>query len=202
MSSKLQNLIQKTLGDGARAAKFAIHLNIPSSSKGTPAISENILNILCKSSSYPGKTIEPINITYKGRSIPIPGQVKYSQTWELTFYLEENHSSRLYFLDWMQALNNANESYYVGATSGQTATMRKGNNNNKSQNIKDLSVKQLNFDMDKSTAEYTLYNCYPSAVGDVTISSDTVGQVLEYTVTFSFSHFIIQSKSESFDIGV
>jgi len=202
MASKIQKLIQQTLGDGARSAKFVVYINLPEASKGTPPMDSKKLKILCKASSFPGKTIDTINIPYKGRSIPIPGQVKYSQTWELTFYLEESHASRLYFLDWMQALNGKNESYYLGSTSGETHTLRSAEvKGNKTANFKTLIVKQLNFDMDKSVADYTLYNCYPTAVGDVSVASDSVGTILEYSVTFSYSHFIVQSKSTAFNLG-
>jgi len=210
MSSKIISLVKDVLKDGARAAKFAVLLALPEASKGTPAISEKMTSVLCKATSFPGKNIDPVNFQYKGRTIPLPGQVKYTQTWELTFYLEENHASRLYFLDWMQALNNENESYYSPNTgssnshpSGQTGAIRSEvtGANNFINVIKDFKVYQLDFDMKKKTAVYNLFNCYPVSVSDVQVSSESVGQMLEYTVTFSYSHFTIQTSSEAIDIS-
>jgi hypothetical protein len=198
MSSKIQNLLQSALGDGARTAKFSIILPPPSSSSGTPPVKMDEMNVICKAASFPGKSLETIPFLYKGRTIPLPGQHKYSQTWELSFYLEEDHKTRLYFMDWMQAMNDINESHYIGLTSGQTAEMRKTPLRGR---MTTLKVNQLDFDMRNTKATYTLYNCFPTNISDITVDSSQVGSVAEYTVTFSFSHFIIQGGlKEHYDI--
>lgn len=201
MATKIQTLMEKVLHDGARAAKFTVMINLPEV-PGNPPVTNRWLELVCKGTSFPGKTIEPKQFMYKGRTIPIPGQEKYTQTWDLTFYLEEDHRSRLYFMDWMQALNTPNESYYVSSSSGQTTQSRAlgTNKGDFSKLVKTMEVSQLDFDMKNTTAKYTLSNCYPISVGDVQVSSDSVGQVLEYTVTFSFSHFIVQSEKKPFTL--
>lgn len=203
MSTKIQALLERVLGDGGRAAKYVVKLPLPAKD-ATNKFSSSDLNIICKGASFPGKTLDTIPFTYRGRTIPLPGQHKYSQSWDLSFYLDESHVSRLYFMDWMQAMNTPNESYYKsdnnkndGQTSILTEAIRKLPRQSKTTTI---VVQQLNFDMNTTVADYTLYNCYPISVSDVTLGSDQVGAIGEYTVSFSFSHFMIQSKTAPFKV--
>jgi len=201
MSSVIQTKLKSILNDAARTSKFFIELVVPAKSVSNDA--QRNLGIICKGTSFPGKTLDTIPFNYKGRTIPLPGQHKYAQTWDLTFYLDESHNSRLIFMDWVQGMNKGFESYYDKSqgnlsTSSLTdqirADSRKG--------LTTLNVKQINFDGDKSVAVYTLFNCFPISVSDVTLGSDQVGSIGEFTVSFSFSHFTVQSKTENFAVPI
>lgn len=186
MASNIQNALRGILGDGGRAAKFWVELFIPSKNTETAKSA----GIICKGSSFPGKSMDTIPLVYKGRTIPLPGQHKYTQTWELTFYLEENHATRLYFMDWMQAMNKNHEAYYISDTSGMTKSIR-----NEQFAARDFNVYQLNFDMTKKVAVYHLKNCYPINISDITLGSAEVGSIGEFNVTFAYSHFTIQNDA-------
>ena len=118
MSKKLQTLIQNTIGDGARAAKYMMTIDrLPGNSSTWPVQSKS-LSIMCKGAIFPGKNLTTITYLYKGRNIVIPSHVKYNQTFELTFYLNESHNARIAFSDWMQGFDQSYESYYTGTNVG------------------------------------------------------------------------------------
>ena len=87
-------MINKVLDDGARASKYACIMTVPAALNYGDF---HHLDILCKTASFPTKMVEAIQLKYKGRSIPIIGQERFVHALDLTFYLEENHKTRLIF---------------------------------------------------------------------------------------------------------
>ncbi len=84
MSSAIQNIIEHALGDGARPSKFDLQVLMPTATLYPDAES---LSILAKTTSFPGKQHEIITLKHKGRSIPMRGQVRYTHSWDCTFYI-------------------------------------------------------------------------------------------------------------------
>ena len=216
MSKKLQTLIQNTIGDGARAAKYMMTIDrLPGNSSTWPVQSKS-LSIMCKGAIFPGKNLTTITYLYKGRNIVIPSHVKYNQTFELTFYLNESHNARIAFSDWMQGFDQSYESYYTGTNVGAANSAGKDIINSGSsftENVRDaktdldrmtsIKVAQLNFDNTQKTAEYIFHNCYPTAISDITTDASSVGAILEYTVTFAYSHMLVLNPSDtSYPFGI
>lgn len=185
MSSVIQNLLHNTLGDGARSTKFDAAFQFTSddapNSKGVTAS--------VKTSSFPGKSHTPMNIKHRGKNIPVRGTVKYSQQWECTFYLDVNHSLKHEFELWIEALdetrNYANDSDINGLDGLQSS-------HNNSGYFRDINIYQLDFDDETMTSKYTLVNAFPTGVSAVTTSFEGSSKVLEFTVTFSYTHYIHQ----------
>ena len=103
MASQIQNLLEKTLGDGARSTNFEVFFNM-----GSDTIL-NDKNILIKSTALPTRSHQIIDFKYRGKSIPLRGQTKYSQTWECTFYITERHDVRIALEKIMDSLDNMND---------------------------------------------------------------------------------------------
>lgn len=197
MSNQLQNMINHVLGDGARSAKFRCFISAPI---GSSSEKNRELDTLCKAASFPGKVTETIEYKYKGKTILIPGQEKYNQTIELTFYLEENHTNRIYFDDWMSAFHFDN---YNGVSNSGSVNIKNtvidtlamsvgitaGSKPNKPLGV--IGITQLNYDMDTELKQYFLYNAFPIEISSIPLSADGINNVLEYTVTFAYSHYSI-----------
>ena len=184
MSSAIQNIMQKTLGDGARATKFDVLFEFTNPKTALPP---QDAMALVKTTSFPGVSHTTMDFKYKGRSVPIRGQVKYSQTWECTFYLTQDHSLKHAFDNWIVALDEVhgyalrgqggaylNDTRKLHAQRGYTTTIK---------------LYQKDFDDNNSTAEYTLFNIYPTEVTPIQYSYDGTGQIQEFTVTFAYSYF-------------
>lgn len=177
MADGIQNIINSTLGDGARSAKFRCFIDTPLNNGNKAAE----LDVLCKASSFPGKTTETMDFKHKGKSILVPGQEKFSQTWELTFYLEESHNTRIMFDNWMSGMHYDNYS----DLSNQVIESTKKTNGL----VGTMAVSQLNFEMDSTVCNYVLHNVYPVEMSQVEVASDSVSTMLEYTVTFAYTHY-------------
>lgn len=184
MSSAIQNIMQKTLGDGARATKFEVLFEFTNPKSALPP-EEAVA--LVKTTSFPGVTHSTMDFKYKGRSIPLRGQVKYTQTWECTFYLTQDHALKHAFDNWIVALDEIHN--YTAK--GQGGAYLKDTQVRHAQAGYTTTIKlyQRDFDDTTDTAEYTLFHVFPTEVSPIQYSYDSTGQVQEFTVTFAYSHF-------------
>jgi len=184
MSSAVQNIMQRTLGDLARATKFEVLFQF---TNPNTAPAPDDLIVLAKASSFPGVSHSTIDLKYKGRSIPIKGQVKYNQTWECTFYLTEDHKLKRAFENWIVALDQKHT--YMDPTSpvdlSETQRIHSVNNDYTST----IHIFQKNFEDTTETAKYSFYNVFPTEVSQVQTNYESVGQAQEFTVTFSYSYY-------------
>jgi hypothetical protein len=189
MSSIIQNLLNNTLGNAARSAKFDCIINFSNTSLFN---AENEIFAHVKTSQFPGKTHDTIDLKFKGRSIPIKGQTKYDNTWSCTFYLTEDHSLKKAFEDWIESLD---QRHNIKPVSGPVQIAQE--NNNFLGYSGTLKIAQLDFWGSSQTVLYELYNCFPKSVSSVDLDYSSVGEILEFTVEFSYTHFntVVISKS-------
>lgn len=181
MANVIQTMMYEALGDGARSTKFECFIYLDTYTLGPKTISS-----LVKSASFPSKSHEAIDLKYKGRNIPIRGQVKYEQTWSCSFYMEETHTLKKAFEDAIEALDT------VHTYDDVTTSVAKQQSRNSLGYTNMLTIVQLDFDASQSTAVYTLYNVFPKSITPVESDYSEVGKIQEYTVEFSYSHFDIQ----------
>jgi hypothetical protein len=191
MATQIQNLLNEVLGDAARASKFELDIVLKA-----PGINmePTHTSVMAKAASFPGKTHTTIDYKYKGRSIPIKGQTKYSQSWEVTFYLSQDHMLKNNLENWIEGLDqkhnyafdeDVKDLYY---SKNKTQIDGKGSNYTSS-----IFLYQTDFDNAKSTAQYELKNAFPIAVSDVQFNSESAGTISEFTCTFAYSHYIFTS---------
>jgi hypothetical protein len=182
MSSVIQNLLDGVIGDGARSSKFDCLINFNNTNLFP---NENDIHVLAKTSQFPGKTHEIIDLRFKGRSIPIKGQVKYDNTWTCTFYLTEDHGLKKGFEEWIESLDQQHNLMLV---TNEIESAQKSNQSNYDTN---LVIRQLDFtgNSDKGKMEYTLHHCFPKSVSTVDVDYSAVGTILEFTVEFSYAYY-------------
>jgi len=186
MSSAIQNILEQTIGDGARPTKYEAVIHFSDSSLGldTAAVSAT-----CKTSSFPGKTHSKIDFKYRGRIIPIRGQTKYTQVWDCTFYLTEDHYLKNTFENWIESLDGTNN--YFDTTSNkdiETAKLQKSY-------VKDMIITQLDFNDTRATAKYTIHNAFPISVSSVATDANNTGAISEFAVSFAYSHYTLEVKA-------
>ena len=179
--------LYQALGDGARSNRYDVLITLKDNSAG---LSGRAIGMLCKSSSFPGRTHETIDFVYKGRSIPIRGQSAYEQEWSCTFYLTEDHSLRDEFATWIESLDEVHN--YVGASYAS-----KQRNESHNGYTRDMKIYQQNYGDDGATAEYTLYNCFPKTVEAIDVNGGDATGIMEFRVTFAYSHYTIATLDPS-----
>ena len=189
--SSVANLIQTAIGDGARTTKFDVAFQFTNPSMFPSA--QNVA-VMVKTTAFPGKLHQTIDFKYAGRSIPIRGQVKYTNTWECTFYLPQDHSIKKGFESWIDALD---ETVYFENTPNVNVSRARSLHNRRGYTT-DIAIYQLDFTGQDQVARYILHNVFPIEVQPVTVNSDGPGDIEELSVTFSFSHYELETlKSTS-----
>ena len=188
--SSVADLIQTAIGDGARTTKFDVAFQFTNPSMFPSA--QNVA-VMVKTTAFPGKLHQTIDFKYAGRSIPIRGQIKYTNTWECTFYLPQDHSIKKAFENWIDALDET--VYFENTPSANVSRTRSLHNRNGY--TTDIAIYQLDFTGQNQVARYILHNVFPIEVQPLTVQSDGPGEIEELSVTFSFSHFELETLKSS-----
>lgn len=198
MASIIQNKFHQLFGDLARPSKFVFIL--------PPLTGERVLTDLIaysvKSAVTPTISHDPIVYKHKGRTIPIRGQTKFSQSFSVTFYLMENHLNKRFFESWI-ALMEQRQFYYdprdAEAKQNQIVFNQAGGETPPYQTFYNITcfLEQRDFDGDRPTAIYEIFNVFPTEVSAVSWDYSNIGAVQEFTVTFACSHFKLHSKSQA-----
>ncbi len=196
MSDIIQNLMNSVLEDGARTTKFKCQVMIPESLKPN----DYSLDVICKSAVVPNKTNSEIMVKYKGRNIPVIGQESFSNSLELSFYLEEDHRTKILFHDWLQSLNKDSYSAQEDIDS-KTKSLKRLQNNNITAARRDIILTQLDFTGTQDRVQYILRDCFPKEITQIQYNSETVGSLLDFSVTFIFSYFDIRHLSDPTQVG-
>lgn len=187
MSSIVQNMLQRSVGDGARATKFQVLFQF-TNPKSAPSAED--MMVLAKTTTFPGKSHATIDFKFKGRSIPLRGQTKYTQTWECTFYLTEDHTLKNAFENWIEALDEKHN--YMQALPASVAETQRLHSVKKNYTTT-IILYQRNFDDDQDTAVYHMHNVFPIEVSPIQYSYEQAGQIQEFTVTFAYSYFTMNT---------
>lgn len=179
----VHQFFEDVLGDGARSTKFEAIMSLH-----THPDSQNLERstaMLIKATQFPAKSNKKIEFMYKGRPVPIRGQVSYPSEWRCTFYMTEDHALKRAFEDWIEALD---ETVHYNENIGTNASAMLERNSTSRYTV-DIKLRQLSFNEDNETSVYVLHNCFPTDVSTVDVSYDAVGEILTFDVTFAFSHF-------------
>jgi len=180
MSSGVQNLLDSVLNDGARPSKFEVYFSFKDPNTG---ISSTDIVFLGKTTSFPSKSHSPVDFKYKGRKIPIKGQVKYNQVWDCTFYLTEDHKLKYVFDNWMESLDNI----HYGSINSKG--LRDAIVANHAGYTTDITIIQKDFDGVNNMAQYVIHNAFPTSISASPVSYESTSAVLDFTVSFSYSHY-------------
>lgn len=184
MANVVQSMINNVLGDGARSSKFECFIGLETFEFGGGS---KKISAMAKSSAFPSKSHEVIDFKFKGRSIPIRGQVKYDQTWTCSFYMDESHTLRNAFSDAIESLDEVHNYGDVNSTVARQQAF------NSSRYTNTMTIVQLDFDGSQTMAIYTLYNAFPKNISQVDTDYSEVGKIQEFAVEFSYSHFDMET---------
>lgn len=130
------------------------------------------MKFFCKSASIPGMSFDNIPMNYQNNTINIPGDLNYTP-WQLTIVNDKGFKIRKDIERWMGAIKSS------FGTSGIT---------NIKQAFKTCYVYQLDEEGDEIMG-YTLNYCYPSNLGEITLSFESQNTIEEFTVEIVYSSF-------------
>ncbi len=177
MANKIRE-IGNVLGASGRSNKYRVHFTWPGGVQGSTPL--NDVDVLAKSAIAPQREIGVIELWNQGRKLPIPGDTTFDNTWALDFYLTENHALRVDMIKWQNACDNFHKNIHSGKPEAVMTS---------------LKVEQLD-SAGNVSAQYTLHNCFPTVVGEVTWGDDSENTPTEFNVTFSYSDWVVGSGEE------
>ena len=168
--------LSAALGAGARASKYRVTFSFPSGVAANTSL--NDVDALVKSSTAPGKEIGMIEAWSQGRKLILPGDTSFDNSWTAGFYLTEDHSLRYDMIQWADACDNFQKNKHSGNLSAVLA---------------DLRIEQLD-SAGNPTAVYTVHNCFPQSIGEVSYGDDSADTLAEFDVTFAYTDWVPGKK--------
>jgi len=158
----------KLKGGGARPNLFNVKMNFPAYALGDAELT----SFMCKAAALPASTVNTITVPFRGRQLKIAGDRTF-ETWTVTVINDTDFAIRDAMERWMNGINshNANTGF-----------------NDPAEYQTDLSVEQL----DKDGIVLKTYNfrsCFPTSVGAIELSYETVDTVEEFTVEFQVQYW-------------
>lgn len=179
MATYINTLVNTAGGDLARPTKFRAMFGVPDSLNGY--VQDKDLDLLCKNFSIPQRKMEIVDYKYKGKTVPIMGPVDVVHTISITFILDDGHKIRSLFESWLIALdaqyndkdNDQVKAYKTAVEKRQERTSR-------------LVIAPLNWQEDIEVKYYAFSGLFPTSIGELQYSTDTVSSTQELTVEFSY----------------
>lgn len=167
------NELKTALGAGARPSKYKVSLTFPSAVQ-TSSVLRNI-DVLARTATFPGLTLGQIEVWNQGRKLIQPGDTTFSNSWTLTFYNTETHDLRRDFIAWQISCDHFQDNMHSGVPANLMI---------------DATISQLD-SAGNETVTYTFHNLFPMEVAEVSLSADTIDQIEEFDVTFSFTDWVV-----------
>lgn len=180
-----RELLETALNQGARSTKWNIIIPDPKY--------EKTLSLLAKDVSLPNVGVKSISFKYKGREIPIGGQVKRTNEFSVSFLTDPEHSIRKFFEDWVLKFDARSfESSFEDSTYSNSL---RGSITKESALYRNITLMQYPFDCEidlnaniKPTAQYTMYGCFPTDIGSFSYNNDNES-ILDLKVQFNCVYY-------------
>lgn len=167
MAKAVISALKDKLKQGQRPNKYKIDVQQP---EGVQDLKD--MNILCSQASFPGVTVQTIEVYQQGRKLVLPGHTEYDNTWEVTCYQTEGHDLRKELIKWKDHIDNFKQNKHqsnpLDSTSGGT------------------SVTQLDAQGNNAMA-YEFQGLFPSDIGQVDLSDESQNQIQTFSVTFTYT---------------
>lgn len=163
--------LKAALGSGAKVDKFTIEFGTPSGDGALTLGTDG--PILCKSTSFPEKTLATIEVWEQGRKLKLPGDSEFDTEWTVTFYQTADHALRKMFIEWMRKIDDFGKNKHTCSPSDFMI---------------EAKVQQLDCDGNPS-AEYTFFNMFPNRVTEVEVDGENINSIQQFAVSFNYSHW-------------
>ena len=179
MPFQLSSFKSALSGGGARPSLFAFNIEGGPSGGTSGGLSD--VQMLCSVSALPGLSVTPIERHYYGRITKIPGDMVFADL-TTTILNDEDFKARSQIEKWMAFMNSHEEnlrsfSNGMGAEGG-TAYLRQYS-------------KSADTSADPTPTLYKVkfVDCFPTTLGEITLSYDSVSEIQQYDVTWAYQYY-------------
>ena len=150
------------IGGGPRANRFRVFI---------PRAGEKI-EFLCTAAQIPSANINTLAVPFRGQVLKLAGDRTF-EPWNVTIMNDVEFSSRTALEAWQEEIQG------YGTSDGALNT---------DYLLSRAFVEQLHKD-DSVLARYEFFNMFPSNIGAIELSYESVDALEEFTVDFEFSHW-------------
>ena len=134
------------------------------------------LQFLGKATQIPGSVIGNIDVAYRGRMLKVPGDRTF-EDWTVTIINDEDFAVRAGLEEWVQSINSTQGNLRLTGANPEAY---------KSQGSVIHFGKQGDV-----IREYKFVGLFPTSIGSIELSWDTVDSIEEYQVTWSYDFFTV-----------
>tara|TARA_B110000483_G_C17845744_1_gene408395 strand:- start:106 stop:618 length:513 start_codon:yes stop_codon:yes gene_type:complete len=156
-------------GGGARANQYRVILG-----GAAGASFQTKTQFLVKTTSLPGQTITEIPVNFRGRQLFLAGDRTF-ETWTTTVINDVDFHIRRQIETWMSSINSLETNRGLDNVNLYTAQMR---------------IEQLDRN-DQILRTYLLKTCWPTVLGPIELSYDTVSDIETFDITWRYTDFSI-----------
>ena len=170
MTSTIE-LLKTQINGGLRKNKYEIYIDLPDNSNGEK------INLMCKASSFPERTISTVEYWHYGRSVSLRAETTYAKTWDVTFYDDSKMNIRRLFDKWMIMIDNSRKTTDIQP-------------NIQAVNVQDYHTNIMVYQLDgEGNHVYgnILYYAFPTNLSQITYDDSENDTVVEFNVTFTYS---------------
>ena len=165
---------------GARANYYIVEGKLPDLQ------AERNLSFLCRSASLPVANVNVVEVmTPGGRKLKLSGERTFDN-WTITVYNDTAMRMRKSFESWQYKSGLYSSPIAYDSLDGYASAAG-------------WSVRQLS----RTGVEvhgYQFFNCWPSRLGEISLSYDEAGSIEEFEVELAFSHYIPNSNPGQFSV--
>lgn len=127
-----------------------------------------------RAATFPASTLGVINVNYRGRTVPYPGERVYAP-WVITIYDDSDKANAIFeaFHAWSNGINN-HESNLSSVWPDTDDS---------------LVVSQLAANSENITRSCKLQNAWPQSIGELQYDMSQDNTLLAFNVTIGYSHY-------------
>jgi len=151
-----------------------------------------------QSASLPASTLGKIEVPYRGRKIPIPGD-RVFEPWKVTILCRGDLVLRDAFESWSNDINEHVDNVSGGPAGGGADHQPLGNEKKGFGHgvnrfvFKDWQIAQLDRG-GNVIKEYNFYGCWPSSIAAIELSADTQDDLAKFDVELQYSYWTTEGR--------
>lgn len=130
---------------------------------------DNKLQFLCRSTSIPESTISPVDIPFMGHTFSVPGDRQGGRIWTTEIMADTDLKVRKELELWQELIRPQELPGGVDIVGA----------------IRTATVDLLNTN-EEIVRSYRMLKCWPTTIGEVPLSHDSVDTIITYTCDFAF----------------
>jgi hypothetical protein len=176
-------------GGGARSNLFEV--SIPAFPNIVPGWDNDTFTFMCKGAPIPASNINPVDVSFRGRILKVPGDRTYDP-WSITVINDENFKIRTAFESWSNSINRMETGTGVTRPESVMANLAyvhqlgRGYDNG----IESTQVSNAtNGTTINPIRTYIIHNIWPTNVSSIDLNWDSTDQIQTFTVEFQMTHW-------------